>query len=120
MTGQTERVILIKGDGTKWYNQAIFIVNQDMPSHQVPTDFVAEAERIINNYLRSKNANALADVKTNFQVGKPISTLKQPLVKAKANTKATKKKGKIDLVLNILMMVACAFLVAVLVYGLLS
>ncbi len=46
------RVILIKGNNSKWYEQAIFIVRKDAPKSQIPVDFVLEAEKIINNYMR--------------------------------------------------------------------
>jgi len=53
MIGKTERVVLVKGDASKWYDQAIFIVNKNAPA-TMPVDFVAEAEKIINEYnLRS-------------------------------------------------------------------
>ena len=50
MTGRTERVVLVKGDATKWYEQAIFIVNTNAPAESMPLDFVAEAEKIIGEY----------------------------------------------------------------------
>ena len=113
MVGKTERVILIKGDSTKWYDQAIFIVNQNMPAHQVPTDFVSEAERIIHNYMRNKKS--LPSSSPNITA--PVATIPKPNA---TKTKKTKERTKTDFALNILMMLACMFLVVVLVYGLLS
>jgi len=110
MVGKTERVILIKGDSTKWYDQAIFIVNQNMPAHQIPTDFVSEAERIIHNYMRNKKP--LPNPSPNIIA--PVTTISKP-----KKTK-TKERTKTDFALNILMMIACMFLVVVLVYGLMS
>ena len=49
----SERIILIRGDRSKWFEQAIFIVKKNIPQSSVPVDFVAEAERIINGYLLS-------------------------------------------------------------------
>ena len=113
MVGKTERVILIKGDSTKWYDQAIFIVNQNMPAHQVPTDFVSEAERIIHNYMRNKKS--LPSSSSNITA--PVATIPKPKM---AKTKNTKERTKTDFALNILMMIACMFLVVILVYGLMS
>lgn len=47
------RVILIKGDCTKWYDEVIFIVKSNA---SVPQSPAAEAERIIRNYMASKYA----------------------------------------------------------------
>ena len=52
--GKKERVILIKGDESKWYEQAIFIVNQNTPKEDMPVDFVSEAEKIIHNHVKKK------------------------------------------------------------------
>ena len=120
MTGQTERVILIKGDGTKWYNQAIFIVNQETPKENMPVNFVAEAEKIINNYMTRKKTTAPLAVGGGSLATAPVSVapLASPPVKA---TKPKKKKGsKVDFVLNTLMLLACMTIVAVFVYGMLG
>lgn len=53
--GNQQRVILIKGDHSKWYEQAIFIVRQSVPGNKVPVDFVQEAERIVNGYMGVSN-----------------------------------------------------------------
>jgi len=55
MTEKTERVILIKGDATKWYEQAIFILNPTT-QEKMPLDFVQEAEKIINDYNLKREA----------------------------------------------------------------
>ena len=47
----SERVILVKGDHSEWFDQAIFVVKKNIPRTRVPLDFVEEAERIINGYL---------------------------------------------------------------------
>ena len=120
MTGQTERVILIKGDSTKWYNQAIFIVNQDTPKNEMPVNFVAEAEKIINNYMTHKKAAPPLAVGGGSLATAPVSVapLARPPVKT---TKLPNKKGsKVDFVLNALMLLACMTIVAVLVYGMLG
>ncbi|MDR1640815.1 MAG: hypothetical protein LBT59_14055 [Clostridiales bacterium] len=54
---QQNRVILISGDNSKWYEQAIFIVKKNIPESQVPVDFVLEAERVISAYMTKKRRN---------------------------------------------------------------
>lgn len=49
-----KKVILINGDSSKWYEQAIFIINPDISANNIPIDFVSEAERIINNYMMNQ------------------------------------------------------------------
>ena len=52
---QTEdKVIIIQGDDTKWYKQAVFIMNPKPTKEKAPVDFVAEAEKIIFNYVAKK------------------------------------------------------------------
>lgn len=124
--GQTERVILIKGDGTKWYNQAIFIVNQDTPKDKMPVDFVAEAERIINTYM-SKVSNmhqkgAPVSIGGGNMATAPVAVASLPVPKPAVAKKArpvNKKSSKVDVVLNFLMVLACIAIVATFVYGML-
>lgn len=118
MVGKTERVILVKGDATKWYNQAIFIVNQDTPKDKMPMDFVAEAERIINNYMARDKSNVSLSGGSLATAPVSVAALPKP---AKAMVKPAKKKGnKVDFVLNFLMLMACVAIVAVIVYGMLG
>jgi len=49
----SERVILITGDHSKWFEQAIFIVKKNASQASIPMDFMDEAERIIDGYLGS-------------------------------------------------------------------
>lgn len=48
------KVILIKGDGSKWYDEVIFIVKNNA---EVPTSPVMEAEKIVRNYIASRYSN---------------------------------------------------------------
>ena len=91
------RVILIKGGNNKWYEQAIFIVRKDAAA-QIPVDFVAEAEKIINGYMHRKAKPA------------PARTRQQTAVK---NT-------PLDYVLNTLIVVCCIALAAILTYAVFS
>jgi len=106
MTGKTERVILVKGDATKWYEQAIFIVNTNADT--MPVDFVAEAEKIISDYNLS-NENK-----------RPVS---KNVVTSPAIVKAQQFKRdaeKPSIILGVLMLIACIAIVAIFTYGLLS
>ena len=47
----SERVILITGDHSKWFEHAIFIVKKNVSQASIPMDFMDEAERIIDGYL---------------------------------------------------------------------
>ncbi|GHU73844.1 hypothetical protein FACS1894188_00430 [Clostridia bacterium] len=58
-----DRIILIKGDNSKWYEQAIFIIRPE--TGDMPVDFVDEAENIINNYMiRSTDKNLVKKYNT--------------------------------------------------------
>ncbi|MCL1788451.1 MAG: hypothetical protein FWG38_10740 [Defluviitaleaceae bacterium] len=104
MTGKTERVILVKGDASKWYEQAIFIVNPK--ADKMPVDFVAAAEKIISDY----NLNSEST---------PQRTPYAP--KTVVKTRPYKQSlDKSDIVLSVLMMLACVALAGIFVYGLLS
>lgn len=114
MTQTTERVILIKGGGTKWYEQAIFIVNKETPAIHMPVDFVAEAEKIINAHMGTK---AAAPAVYTSHMPKPYI---QPSLHAPATPTGTRKKpktSKFDFILNMVMVLACVAIVAVFVYG---
>jgi len=122
--GPTERVILVKGDSTKWYNQAIFIVNKNMPATKMPVDFVAEAERIIYNHVvkerqtvAQKKAAAPAAYSSHMTGAyspAPVSG------KTHAARTGKKKVSKFDFVLNCIMVLACVAIVAVFAYGMMS
>ena len=131
-----ERVILIKGDATKWYDQAIFIVNQNLPANKIPVDFVGEAEKIIYNYMARSQKAAQATPQTVAHGGAhmfggsssggtelieslpavpvPRSSGAKPVVKS-----VRKKKTKADFMLNWLMVLACIAIAMVFLYGML-
>ena len=103
MIGKTERVILVKGDPSKWWEQAIFIVNTSAEAEEMPTDFVLEAEKIINDYnLRRANSQAAPVV---------YPPIPMPIKSA--------KKRRAEFAISFLMGVACFVIVAVLIFGLL-
>jgi len=59
-----KKVILISGDRTKWYEQAIFIMNKDMQARALPADIVGEAEQIIDCYLTGRNYDPALQAQT--------------------------------------------------------
>jgi hypothetical protein len=112
--GANERVILIKGDAGKWYNQAIFIINKDLPPGKIPVDFVAEAEKNITNYLQRKNQPAPQYCQTGFP-----STYKAIPSKALKTVKKPDRK-KFDFFVNLCMVLGCVMIVAALTFGLMN
>ena len=128
MTGQSERVILIKGDSTKWYNQAIFIVNKNTPAAKMPVDFVAEAEKIINTYMQKSGKPGVAVQGVSSlgaaQYGAAHATQsgKNSLASPRPQPPRSGKRtaSTFDITLNIMMILACVAIVAVFVYGLLA
>lgn len=95
-----ERIILIKGDNSKWYDQAIFIVKKNVPQNKIPIDFVKEAEKIINGYL-VKNKHSYSHIAT-----------------VKPDGRAKKKSSNtFDLFLNAIMLLSCVFITAMLIWA---
>ncbi|MCL2351775.1 MAG: hypothetical protein FWC55_04495 [Firmicutes bacterium] len=75
----SERVIVVKGDQSKWFEQAIFIVKRNIPQARVPVDFVEEAERIIDGYL--KGTKGLMSPGPQVKTPETPETLPPPQVK---------------------------------------
>ena len=96
-----ERVILIRGDASKWYNQAIFIVKKEIPADKIPVDFVAEAEKIINGYMLRQNRQ--------YQISKPARPIKKRY-----------RKSRFDSILNTVMLLGCLLIAGMLIFGLLG
>ena len=101
-----ERVVVVKGGATKWYSQAVFIINPNIPACDIPVDFVAEAERIIYNYMASKHG-------VNDGIHAYLHTPDTP------PTAKSKKRFKFGLLLYVLMVAACIGMAAVITLGLL-
>ena len=113
-----ERVILVKGGSTKWYNQAIFIVNKEIPATKMPVDFVAEAEKIIYTHLTKEKNRAAA--KEAAVPGAYLPYMPQKISSAPAPAKQKKPASAFDFTLNIVMIMACVAIVAVFAYGMMS
>ena len=102
--GKKQRVILINGDSTKWYEQAIFIVKKDAAGAEMPLDFVAEAEKIINEYTRRK------------KMPNPYAVYQNQSAVSKQHSSITRRQSNVsvNVFLNALMLISCALLVTVL------
>ncbi|MCL2377900.1 MAG: hypothetical protein FWC77_02125 [Defluviitaleaceae bacterium] len=94
-----ERVVVIKGNGSSWYSQAVFILNPGVKEKEVPIDFVAEAEKIIYDYMAKKNGSTMPSIQL-------------------ADT--ARKRLPIGVLLYILMGLACVGMAVVIGFGLLS
>lgn len=118
--GRKERVILIKGDATKWYEQAIFIVNKDIPPENIPVDFVAEAEKIINNYIIKKRQKAYTALAPTKNSNVAIATAPVSIPATAPVQKKAKKRGWFDFMLNAFMVLGCLAIVIILAIGFLA
>ena len=116
--GKKERVILIKGDASKWYDQAIFIVNQDTPQDKIPEDFVAEAEKIIYNHIQKGYKQVSANVGIAYATS-PKQSVPIPTT-PKRYKKVHVKNKRFNFTLNTLTAIGCFLLAAVLMWGFLS
>jgi hypothetical protein len=111
--GTNERVIMIKGDAGKWYDQAIFILNKDMPPEDMPKDFVREAEDIIRGYVAQKNKQAkLAKA---YSATAPVQDAKPAPV-----ARSAKKNKRFDTFLNLVMLLGCITIAAVFLFGIVN
>ena len=105
MTEQN-KVVLINGDNSKFFEQAIFIVKKNIPENKIPVDFVAEAERIISLHLARKRRGHDSFIR--FAPEFELDMVKEEL--------ARKKRGiKIHIFLNLVLLTACITMVYLLV-----
>ena len=101
-----ERVVVIKGNPEKWYSQAVFILNPQATTEEVPMDFVAEAEKLIYNYMARKQSCPEDGHITTLWDDEPV--------------KKNHMRRRFDFLIDALMVLACVGLVAVVAYGLLQ
>jgi len=105
-----EKVIIIQGDDTKWYKQAVFIMNPQPTKEKAPVDLVAEAEKIVFNYIAKKRKFAGDSMHAYLDYTPPIilrdDDIEEPKRFSWSNVKAC-----------ILMGLACAAMTAVVVLG---
>ena len=107
----SDRVILIKGDSSKWYEQAIFVVRKNISSGSLPMDYVLEAEKIISNYLTGKSPAGKTTVS--------IATSAPKTAAPATATKTVKKKNGSDTAVHLIMLLCCFALAAFLLINIL-
>jgi len=115
--GKKERVILIKGDESKWYEQVIFIVNQNTPKEKIPVDFVAEAERIIYNHIRKGYGKHTANGIGVAYASAPKQSNTAVAAPPKRVNKKPVKNKRFDFILNTIMAIGCFVIAAALLWG---
>lgn len=108
---KNKKVILVNGNGSKWYEQAIFIVNKNEAN--VPKNIVFEAEKIINEYLNKnypdkKYPNNISNVYNN--------KLKNNVSSIKALEKKQPKKAnrKVNMYLNLFIFFTISIIICLL------
>ena len=127
-----KRVILIPGDKSAWFDQAIFIIRPKATN--IPIDFVAAAEAIVSQYLETgEHASAREYALTSQAVATHVSQISAPIpldqdfveittrpsggrAAKKFAKKSGKKKGKagVDVALYVIMLVCCIALAGLL------
>ena len=118
--GKKERVILIKGDSSNWYEQAIFIVNQNTPPENMPVDFVSEAEKIIHNYINKTRHNAYQKSQKPKNPNVYTAAASTSPAKPAAKQKPKRKVKRFDFILNTVMALGCVAIAAILLFGILA
>ncbi len=114
MADTNEKVILIKGDGSKWFQQAIFVLNPNFASVS-NIDFVQEAEKIISSYMSGKNKAAIT---TAYSATKPVQKTVLPTPAPRTKAPVIKKQGNtFDILINSIMLVCCLMMAFVLAKG---
>jgi hypothetical protein len=95
---ENKRVVLITGNQSKWYEQAIFVIRKDAGRKPPPKDFVREAESIIDNYMRTLDKSDDDFPTTLLPVNPAILDAPKP---------KQRKRSNFDWVLNLTMLAAC-------------
>ena len=128
MSKGEKRVILIPGDKSAWFDQAIFIIRPKATN--IPIDFVAAAEAIVSQYLETGERSEAREYALTAQaVATHVSELSAPIPldqdfveittrpsPVKSAKKSGKKKGKagVDVALYVIMLVCCIALAGLL------
>ena len=121
----SERVVLIKGDATKWYSQVVFIMNPKNPG--IPVDLVAEAERIILDYKRRNDYGNAVRQDELFEVGRGLSKANvdsrldasNPVTRLSTLHTIPSWRGIINRLQYVFMTIACVLLAVIIAIGLL-
>ena len=120
MNDTNRKVVLLKGDSTKWYEQAIFIMRSGASESEI--DFVLEAEKIINSQGLHNSISKKYDAH-NFFTTAPATTLPapapSPAAKQKESAKTQAKNANLDFKLNLGLLFIGLLIAAVIVYNIL-
>ncbi|MDL2248169.1 hypothetical protein LJB89_00530 [Tyzzerella sp. OttesenSCG-928-J15] len=106
MSKQNKKVICIKAEDDKIYDQVIFIMKNDEKGPNITgrekINFVNEAEKIINNKLAKTGINKIQQSAV--------------LKKEESITKLIiKKSSTVDVIMNICLLFSCIFLTAIII-----
>ena len=119
MTGTNRKVVLLKGDGNKWYEQAIFIMRSGVDEDEI--DFVKEAEKIINSQALHSSIAAKYEQQGAFApiTATPAPVAALPAPTQKSGAKAPPQNTRLDFKLNLALLVVGLLIAAVFVYNML-
>lgn len=95
---EQNRVILVNGDNSKFFDQAIFIVKKNIPENKIPVDCVAEAEKIVGQHLARKGHDN--DCYVHFSPELEIDLVKDELARRKRSL-------KVAIAFNIIFLMGC-------------
>lgn len=111
---EDKRVILVKGDQSKWYDQAIFIVgpNSNIP---IPLDLVKEAEEIIRTHIQSKKNTYTK----NNNISKKIEPVRQQNIKKYKNVRKKNDYKFLNTMINF-SLISCMLLIGIVMYSILK
>lgn len=101
------KVILINGTNSNWYDQVIFILKPDNVT-KIPVNLVGEAEKIINDYMKLKYSDKNKYVK-------PIENNHNSSVKTKTKPSIKSNKKVFNNFLNVSIF-CCIVLIGILLY----
>jgi hypothetical protein len=97
---EQNRVVLITGETSNFFEQAIFIVKKNIPENKVPVDFVAEAEKIISAYIARKYK---PDTCCHYSTELELDMMKDEMTR--------RKRGqKFNIALNLILTIVCSIL----------
>ncbi|MCL2170299.1 MAG: hypothetical protein FWB74_09800 [Defluviitaleaceae bacterium] len=111
----SRKVVLLKGDRDKWYEQAIFIMRHGVDEEEI--DFVKEAEKIINN--QALHDSILEKYEDNALFAPPAA-LAAPAPappKEKAGVKTQATATRLDFKLNLALLIVGIGVLALFVYN---
>lgn len=117
MNDANRKVVLLKGDSTKWYEQAIFIMRSGADASEI--DFIKEAEKIINSQGLHNSISQKYEGH-NFIAPAAVAAVVQPApaIKQKNTPKHTESKNaNLDFKLNLGLLFIGLVLVAIIAYN---